>query len=279
MSTTDFVTMGDGTRIAYRLDGPEDRPILLLSNSIGTTLEMWDVNIPKLTEYFRVLRYDMRGHGRSDVPVGAYSIDRLGRDVIELVNALDIARFHFLGLSLGGFVGQWLGIFTPERVERLVLSNTAAFLGPAAKWDQAIADVLKAEDMKATAEMFLENWFPHAMLQSHNATVDKFRSMLMETDKVGLAGAWAVVRDTDLRNAIALINRPTMVIAGRNDTVTSAEAGKEIARRISGARLHILATVHLSNVEMPDEYVGMVRDFLLASTLEVSSQKAPTRAV
>ena len=130
MSMKEFCTTGDGIRIAYRFDGPADQPVLLLSNSIGTDLSMWDPQIEGLTEHFQVLRYDSRGHGASDVPAGPYSVDRLGRDVIELLDSLNISRVHFLGLSLGGIVGQWLGIHAPERIDRLILSNTSSYLGP-----------------------------------------------------------------------------------------------------------------------------------------------------
>src|SRR5579859_6125280 len=130
MNDTTFITTGDGYRLAYRLDGAETQPVLVLSNSIGTTLHMWDGQIDALTQHFRVLRYDARGHGQSDAPAGAYSMDRLGRDVIELLDALGIERAHFLGLSLGGLVGQWLGIHAPERIDQLILSNTSARLGP-----------------------------------------------------------------------------------------------------------------------------------------------------
>lgn len=126
-----FVTTGDGARIAYRMDGAPEKPVLLLSNSIATDMHMWDGQVAALARHFRVLRYDARGHGSSDAPAAPYSLDRLGRDVVELLDALGLARVHVLGLSLGGFVAQWLGIHVPERVDRLVLAHTAAYLGPA----------------------------------------------------------------------------------------------------------------------------------------------------
>jgi len=233
-----FVTTGDGTRIAYRIDGSNDRPVLVLSNSIATTLRMWDLQIPELSQHFRVVRYDTRGHGASSVPVGAYSIDRLGRDVIELLDALRIERAHFLGLSLGGFVGQWLGIHAPERIDRLILSNTASYLGPAHQWDQTIASLAQAQDMTETAEMFLRNWFPARMLEADQQVVQRFRSMVLATDPRGLAGAFAVVRDTDMRRTIALIPRPTLVIAGEHDTVTAASYGQAIAATILRRQEH-----------------------------------------
>ena len=143
MTETLHFTAGDGARIAYRLDGPEGRPVLVLSSSIATTLHMWDGQVAELAQSFRVLRYDFRGHGGSDAPAGAYSLNRLGRDVLELLDSLEIAHVHFLGLSLGGFVGQWLGIHAPERIERLILSNTSPFLGPASYFDEQIRNVLR----------------------------------------------------------------------------------------------------------------------------------------
>lgn len=259
---TSFITTGDGVRLAYRFDGPSDLPVLLLSNSIGTDLHMWDAEVPELTEHFRVLRYDARGHGDSDVPAGAYSLDRLGRDAVELLDALGLQRVHVLGLSLGGYVGQWLGIHVPERVDRLVLANTAAHLGPPEHFDGAIAQLLAAPDMTVTAETFLRNWFPAQMLENDDAVVGAFRRTLLATKREGVAGSWAAVRDGDLRRTIALIDRPTLVIAGEHDTVTSAEHGKEIAAGIPGARLAVLPAVHLSNVEQHAAFLDTVVTFL-----------------
>ena len=263
-TNTSFIPMGDGARIAYRLEGAADKPVLVLSNSIGTTMQMWDGQMPQLTEHFRVLRYDTRGHGQSDVPVGPYSLDRLGRDVIELLDALGLDKVHFLGLSLGGFIGQWLGVHAPARLRRLVLSNTSPYLGPAAQWDQRIAATLAAPDMREIAEGFLANWFPASMREAADPAVDAFRSMLLGTERQGLAGAFAAVRDADLRRTNALIPVPTLVVAGRDDTVTLASHGEQIAATIPGARLVVLPVVHLSNVELPERFMNAVLGFLLA---------------
>jgi 3-oxoadipate enol-lactonase len=257
-----FATLGDGARIAYRIDGSGDKPALILSNSIATTLHMWDQQIPELSRHFRVIRYDTRGHGASDVPPGAYSIDRLGRDVLELMDALNIERAHFLGLSLGGFIGQWLGIHAPERIDRLILSNTSPYLGPAKPWDEAINSVLQSKDMSERAEMFLRNWFPADMLAAGGPVIDKFRAMVRATSRQGLAANFAVVRDTDLRRTISLITRPTLVIAGEHDPVTAASHSRAIAETIPGAQLKVLPTVHLPNVELPKEYMETVLSFL-----------------
>ncbi len=270
---TSFTT-GDDTRLAYRLDGPEDKPVLVLSNSIGTDLHMWDAQIPELAKHFRVLRYDMRGHGSSGVPSGAYSIGRFGRDVLELLDSLGIERAHFLGLSLGGYVGQWLGIHTPERIDRLILSNTAAYLGPAEQWDEAIAAVLEAEDMKETAEMFLLNWFPARMLEAESPVVERFRNMLLATDRQGLAGSWAIVRDTDMRRTISLISRPTLIIAGEQDPVTTLEHSELMAETIPKARLAVLPATHMTNVQYPAEFLEVVVTFLTDSGVKGRYVKA-----
>ncbi len=257
-----YITTGDNVRIAYRFDGAKELPVLILSNSIGTSFHMWDGEVKALSQHFRVLRYDARGHGASGVPAGAYSLDRLGRDVLELMDVLGIRRAHFLGLSLGGFIGQWLGIHAPERIDHLILSNTAAQLGPASVFDERIAAVRAAPDMREIAEDFLANWFPRHMLDAGGPVIDNFRAMLLATDKEGLAGLFAAVRDADLRRTIRLIEAPTLVITGRDDTVTSARHGAEIAAAIPGARLLTLPTVHLSNIERRQEYLDAVLHFL-----------------
>lgn len=262
MEGLSFFTAGDGARIAYRFDGREDAPVLVLSNSIATTLHMWDGVTPELAEHFRVLRYDTRGHGASDSPAGAYSIDRFGRDVIELLDALDLQRVHFLGLSLGGFIGQWLGIHAPERIDRLILSNTSSHLGPPELFDRRILELAQVEDMTEMAEMFMNNWFPERMIEARLPVVDTFRTMARRTSPQGLAGSFAAVRDADMRRTVALIAAPTLVIAGEHDTVTAASHGEAIAAAIPGARYLSLPTVHMPNVETAPAFIGAVREFL-----------------
>jgi 3-oxoadipate enol-lactonase len=262
MNTLSSFTTSDGCRIAWRLDGEEHRPVLVLSNSIGTSLHMWDGEIDALASRFRVLRYDTRGHGASGAPSGDYPLARLGMDVVELLDHLGIERAHFLGLSLGGIIGQWLGIHAAGRIERLVLANTSSYLGPVEQWKDRIESTLRVTDMTETAETFLRNWFPARMLDAREPVVERFRAMLLETDPRGLAGCYAAVRDTDLRTAIASIHVPTLVIAGRYDTVTAASHSEAIAATIPGAMLFVLPAVHLSNVEFPREFVRTVTGFL-----------------
>ncbi|MBG6288076.1 3-oxoadipate enol-lactonase [Pseudomonas nitroreducens] len=264
MSPLHYLTTRDNARIAYRLDGADGLPLLVLSNSIGTDLHMWDGQIAALSEHFRVLRYDARGHGASSVPPGPYSLARLGEDVIELLDALGVQRAHFLGLSLGGFVGQWLALNAPQRIERLVLANTSAWLGPRDQWDARIAEVLEANDMRGTAATFLGNWFPATWLAQERPEVEPFRATLLATNRHGLAGSFAAVQETDLRTALRDVRLPTLVIAGQFDTVTAASHSELIAEAIPGARLLRLPAVHLSNIEFPREFEGAVLDFLQA---------------
>lgn len=264
MKDVSFFTTGDGCRIGYRLDGPAGNPVLVLSNSIGTTFHMWDGQIEELAKHFRVLRYDFRGHGASDAPAGAYSIARLGRDVIELLDALNISQVHFCGLSLGGMVGQWLGIHAPERIDRLILCNTSSYLGPASEFDRLIASVLQAKDMSETADRFLHNWFPPLMLEEESAIIEPFRSTLLAMRPQGLAGCYAAVRDLDMRRTVALIPHQTLVIAGQYDTVTLPSHGELIAATVPGAKLVVLPVVHLSNIERPADFLRIVLEFLLS---------------
>lgn len=271
MDNFSFFTTSDRACIAWRLDGSDGsdgndgndgRPTVVLSNSIGTTLRMWDEQIPALTPHFRVLRYDARGHGASSVPAGPYPLARLGEDVLELLDALRIETVHFVGLSLGGIVGQWLAVHAPARIDRLVLANTAPSLGPASRWDAPIAEVLQADDMSATAETFLRNWFPAHMLDARHPVVDRFRAMLLATNRHGLAGSWAAVQEADLTDDLARITQPTLVIGGEHDTVTAAHYSVQIANAIARARLRLLPAVHLSNIEFPDEFNDEVVQFL-----------------
>ncbi|MBD3917390.1 alpha/beta fold hydrolase [Paenibacillus sp. PR3] len=257
-----YFTTTDGVRIAYRIDGTADKPVLMLANSIATSINMWDGQIAELSQHFRVLRYDYRGHGGSDTPDGPYSFDRLGRDVIELLDALRIEQVHFLGLSLGGIVGQWLGIYAPERIDRLILSNTSSYLGPAEQWQGLITSVLQPENLAETADTFMRNWFPSHMLEPENTIVSSFRQMVLSTRPQGIAGSWAAIRDMDMRRTVALIYNPTLVIAGQYDTVTLPSHGELIANTVPNAAFVLMTSVHLPNIEYQDQFLNIVLEFL-----------------
>ncbi|KMK64650.1 alpha/beta fold hydrolase [Puniceibacterium sp. IMCC21224] len=262
MTETRHFTTGDDCRIAYRLDGDPQNPPLVFANSIATTYDMWDAQIEEFARNFHVVRYDMRGHGRSDVPPGAYSVDRLGNDVLELLDHLQIGRAHFCGLSLGGFVGQWLGVHAPGCIDRLVLSNTSPYLGPAPQWDDLIRKTRDPGSMTFFADMFIGNWFSQVTLRDNPETSDPFRQMVTATDPQGLAGSFAAVRDADTRRTVSLITAPTLVIGGSDDTVTVASHSEDIAGKIPNSKLVILDGVHLLNAERPNDFDNVVLKFL-----------------
>jgi 3-oxoadipate enol-lactonase len=259
---TEYITMGDGCRIAYKLEGKKDAPVILLANSIATTMDMWEGNMKDLTREYQVLRYDFRGHGSSDVPDGPYSIDRFGYDVIEMLDTLKIEHVHFIGLSLGGFVAQWLALHAPERIDKLVLANTSAYLGPRKQWDTAITKAQSTSDMTEFADMFIHNWFSKQMIKVQTQLITPFKHDILAMSPRGLASSFAITRDFDLRKMIKLIDRPTLIIAGEHDSVTTPQMSDEIAHAISSARLEILPVSHLSNVECPEEFTSLVLNFL-----------------
>lgn len=256
-----FLTLGDGCRIAYRFDGPADAPILLLSNSLGTDMAMWEPQIAAWSRRFRVLRYDSRGHGASGVPAGAYAMDRLGRDVIELLDALSIAQVDFCGLSLGGMIGQWLGIRAPERVRRLILANTSSYMGPPAGWDARIGMVTE-QGMAPLAQASVERWFTKAFGETAAEAIAPIVAMLFATEPAGYVGCCAAIRDMDMRRTAGLIQLPALVIGGTLDPSTPPPHSEALARSIDGARLAMIDAAHLSNVEAPERFQGLVMDFL-----------------
>ncbi|NIJ08158.1 3-oxoadipate enol-lactonase [Sphingomonas vulcanisoli] len=261
-SVTRAITTGDGCRIAYRFDGPEGAPVLLLSNSLGTAMAMWEPQMAAFTEHFRVLRYDSRGHGASDVPPGSYSIDRLGRDVIELADALGIATFTFCGLSKGGMIGQWLGWRAPERLDRLILANTSAYMGLPTGWDHRIATVLR-NGMPTMTDAVIARWFTPDFTATHPKDIAPVRTMLLATDPEGYAGCCAAIRDMDQRRLLTLIPTPTLVIAGDADPATPLDHARQLSESIPDARLVVLPAAHLSNVEQPIRFADAFIQFVM----------------
>ena len=251
----------DSAPIHYRLEGPAGRPVLVLSHSLGTTLAMWGPQIPPVSGRFRVLRYDSRGHGESAVTPGPYTIERLARDVLALLDGLGIQRPHFCGLSMGGMVGMWLGAHAPERLERLVLCNTAARIGPPEIWDTRIANVRKS-GMDPIATPVLGRWFTPAFHERMPGAIEGMRRMLIETSVEGYVGSCAAIRDADLGEALSRIRARTLVIAGTHDAATPPADGRFLAERIQGARYVELAAAHLSNIEAPERFTAEMTAFL-----------------
>ena len=242
--------------------GNENAPVLVMSNSLGTHMDMWLPQMPALLEHFRVLRYDTRGHGRSVVSPGPYTIAQLGADVLTLLDQLQIQRAHFCGLSMGGMTGIWLGVHAPDRIDRLVLCNTSAAIGLPEVWNARISKV-RQEGMASIIDTVLERWFTPDFLLHAPTQVERVRRMLADTTVEGYVANCAAVRDMDQRAELPKIAAPTLVIAGRHDKSTPPEHGELIARAIPGAQYVVLNAAHLSNWEVAQAFTQSVLDFLL----------------
>src|SRR2546425_8728536 len=200
-----FATIA-GARIHYLLEGPAGSHVLMLSNSLGTNFSMWDAQAREFNKHFRILRYDTRGHGQSSVTPGPYSIERLAKDVIALLDALDLDRVHFCGLSMGGMIGMWLGVNAPERLSKLVLCNTAAKIGTSEFWKARI-DAVQKNGMKAVASAVVERWFSPAFRQKSPATISSTLKMIESANPDGYAACCAAIRDFDCANNSARFAR------------------------------------------------------------------------
>ena len=253
----------DGTAIHVEVEGPEDAPVLMLSNSLGTNLHMWDDQVPAFTRHFRLVRFDRRGHGGSAVPKGPYSIERLGRDALAVIDGLGIAKVNWCGLSMGGMEGMWLGANAASRIDKLILSNTASYFPDRTMWDGRI-EVARDKGLVALVDGTIERWFTAEFRRRSPQAVARIREMFLATDVEGYVGCGAAIRDMDNRSLLAKVSVPTLVIAGRHDMGTTLEAGQFIAEHIPGAKLAVMETAHIANVEQPQLYTDTVLGFLLA---------------
>lgn len=259
------VTLADG-ELHYTLDGTPGKPVLVLSNSLGTNLHMWDTQVAAFTEHFQVLRYDTRGHGASLVSAGPYSIEQLGRDVLALLDALNLPRVHFCGLSMGGLIGQWLGINAGERLLKLVVCNTAAKIAGPDVWNPRIETVLRDGQaaMVALRDASIARWFTPGYAAANPAQAKRITDMLAATSPQGYAANCAAVRDADFRAQLGAIQVPTLVIAGTEDAVTPPAGGHFIEEHVKGAQYAEFHAAHLSNVEVGEPFSRRVIDFLTA---------------
>ncbi len=257
------VTLADG-ELHYRLDGDAALPVLVLSNSLGTDLHMWDAQVDAFSQHFHVLRYDTRGHGKSLVTEGIYSIEQNGRDVLALLDALSIEQAYFCGLSMGGLIGQWLAINAPERLKRVVLCNTAAKIGSPDVWNPRIEMVLRdgPAAMLALRNASIARWFTPEFAKAETAKVEAVVGMLAATSPQGYAANCAAVRDADFREQLGSITLPLLMVCGTEDAVTTPADGRFIVERVAGAQLVEFHAAHLSNVEAGDAFSQAVLDFL-----------------
>ena len=253
----------DGTRLYYRLEGRDDRPTLVLSHSLGVDHGQWDLQIPALLPHFRILRYDIRGHGASGAPPGEYTIELLARDVLAIADRAAIGRFAFCGVSLGGMIGQWLGARAGDRLTHLVLAATSARLTNPSVMEERRKAVLGG-GMAAIADAVLGRFFTPESLAANSPPIASTRNTLLSTDPVGYAGCCAAIRDMDQRDLLAGIRVPTLILAGDRDASTPwAGNGDLLAESISGARAVRLPAAHLLNIGRPRSFSAALLEFLL----------------
>jgi len=257
----------NGVRLRYRVEGPDGAPWLTFSNSLGTDLTMWWSQADVLSRYFRVLRYDTRGHGQSSAPQGPYTIEQLRDDVIALWDHLGVTRSHFCGISMGGLTGLALAIHHPDRLDRLVLSNTAAKVGTDASW-QTRVDTVREKTLAGFADTILSRWFTEGFQAAHPEALTPLRAVLKSTSQDGYCANCGALASADLREQAALVKTPTLVIAGTYDLSTSAEQGRWLHGQIAGARYKELATGHIANIEQASNYTQVLLDFLDRGALQ-----------
>lgn len=242
-------------------DGASTGPVLVLSNSLGTTLELWEPQLPALTRTHRVIRYDHRGHGRSPVPPGPYTVAELGRDLVELLDDLDVERVSLCGLSIGGVVGMWLACNAPDRLDRLVLACTRPSF-PRRQWVERAATV-RAGGVAAVADAVVGRWFTPSFLDSSPTTVEQFRSMLTETSSEGYAACCDALAGLDLTDTLSGIRASTLVLTGSEDPVAPPDLGAQLAASIPGASHAVIAgAAHIANVEQPEAFTAHVLEHL-----------------
>ena len=235
-----------------------DGPTVLMGSSLGTSLHMWDEQLP-LAERFRLVRYDHRGHGDSPAPPGPYEIADLACDVSEL----GLGRTHYVGLSIGAMIGMWLAANAPEQIDRLVLICTSAQLGPPSLWQERAAKVLEAGSTEPVADPVVDRWLTPGFAAEHPEARAKLRDMLTSADPAGYAACCGAIERMDLRADLARITAPTLVISGADDLATPVEQQRRIAEAIPGARHEILSpAAHVAAVEQADAVNSLIEEHL-----------------
>jgi 3-oxoadipate enol-lactonase len=254
--------VANGVRLAYTVDGPEDAPTIVMINSLGTDLRMWNPQVALLGERMRIVRYDCRGHGASEVPDGPYSIEQFGQDLLVLFDTLSIQRAHICGLSLGGVIALWLAINHPERVQRAIFANTAARIGTDETWKARI-DAVRKGGMAAIKDTVLARFLSADFREHYPETAHQIGEMIAATNPAGYVGACIALRDSDLSEQVSTIRVPSLILAGELDESTPMEQGRELHEAIADSEFAVFRkTAHLSNIEHPEQFSRHVLQFL-----------------
>lgn len=251
----------DGCAINVQVDGRKDAPALMLSNSMGCSLEMWQPQMATFAERFRVIRYDRRGHGQSAPSDAGYSVERFGKDAVAILDHLGVDKAHWCGISLGGIVGQWMAAMAPKRIDRLVLSNTTSYVADPTNWLNRIK-VVQESGLASIADAVLAGWLTEGYRGSHPEVVASLRQMLVSTDPTAYAGCCATLSKLDQRALLSRIVCQTLIIAGEHDKSTPIPAAELLKSKIPHARMETIEAAHISNVEAADKFTQLVLSFL-----------------
>jgi 3-oxoadipate enol-lactonase len=252
----------NGISIAYRIDGPADGPVVVLSNSLMSSHAMWDDTMPALTDRYRVLRYDTHGHGQSQVTPAPYSIALLAQDLVGLLDALQIQQAHLVGLSMGGMICQYVGAHHPERVLSLGLCDTASEMPPRALWEERFATA-RAQGIAGLVDGTIKRWFVDGFPAKAPDKIAAVRTMILATPVEGYLGCASAVRDMAQTTMLLKIKAPTLVLVGKQDPACTVEQSTVLHRMIDGSRMEVIDNAaHLSNIEQPAEFNRILRGFL-----------------
>jgi len=256
-----MINADDGCPINVKVEGPDNAPVLMLSNSLATDMRMWDPQLPEFLKHYRLVRYDRRGHGQSGAPKGPYTMEQLGRDVLAVLDQLGIKKTNWCGLSMGGMVGQWLGANAPQRFEKMVFCDTHYYYPQKEPWNERLA-IAREKGLGALVDVNMERWFTKGFLERETKTIDWMKAMYVATPVEGFIGCGEAVRDMDHRDLLARIKVPVHMIAGRYDVATPLEVNEQIRAQIPGTTITVLEASHLSNVEQPAAFTKAVLDYL-----------------
>jgi 3-oxoadipate enol-lactonase len=248
----------------FELDGAVDAPVVTMSHALAASLQMWEPQLPALVGRYRVLRYDTRGHGGSEVPPGSYTLEMLADDVLGLLTALGIERTHFVGLSMGGMIGQALALRRPEVLLSLVLADTSSRMPPESGpvWDARIATA-QTQGMAALVDGTIERWFTAPFIERSPQVVERIRMLIRRTAPQGFVGCSHAIRALDYADCLGEIRIPTLIIVGEQDMGTPVAASEFMRAAIPGSQLHVLpSAAHLSNVEQPERFNELLTRFL-----------------
>lgn len=252
----------NGARLAWRLDGPEDEPTVMLSNSLMSSHAMWEPQMEALTRHFRVLRYDTRGHGQSEVTPGPYSIELLADDAAALIDLAAVGKVHFVGLSIGGMIGQQLAVRHPSKVLSLSLCDTASEMPPRSMWEERFSSA-RAAGIAGLVDGTVKRWFVSSFVEREPTVIGHVRGMILETAVDGYIACGSAVRDMSQTHILGSIKVPTQIIVGREDPACTLAQSEVLQRGIAGAELHVIEdAAHLSNIEKPEEFSLLLINFI-----------------